>query len=206
MEIVYITTTQERAERMHALVGHTISGERLEQRPMVQCASAEDFLAAPLTLYDITAVRPVPSIEYPRMIDVIIEYQPHIFHCAVCGAESSKIPDSLWTLRGYKRYAWCSEDCEREIRARLRSEVEDFRREVFGDDPVGVALAVQCAVPFVREVNGRWYCQGMPEIFWRALTTKEFEEVIRQWRALYKAAMQDVARTLQMVCQLPLKG
>ncbi len=162
-EITIATTYKERAEWMEKnLIGHTMSGERLEQRPMVQHTDAEDFLATPLKLYDILAIRLSPSVEYPRMIDVIATYQPHIFYCAICGAESSKIPDELWTLRGYKRYAWCGDACERQIRARLRSEVEDFRREVFGDDPVGVALAIQCASPFERLINGVVYCKGLP--------------------------------------------
>ncbi|HZT98093.1 MAG TPA: hypothetical protein VFA10_00440 [Ktedonobacteraceae bacterium] len=201
-EITIATTYQERAEWMQKnLIGHTMSGERLEQRPMVQYTDALDFLATPLKLYDILAIRLVPSVEYPRMIDVIATYQPHIFHCAICGTECSKIPDELWTLRDYKRFSWCSSGCEQQIRANIHQEVEDYRREVFGDDPVGVALAVQCAAPFERRRNGVVYCKGMPEIFWRALSKEEFEEAIRQWRALYKSAMQDLTATLQMVCK-----
>lgn len=200
-EITIATTYQERAVWMKKnLIGHTMSGERLEQRPIVQYTDAEDFLATPLKLYDILAIRLAPSAEYPRMVDVIATYQPHIFSCAICGAESLKIPDSLWTLRGYKRYAWCSEDCERQIRARLRSEVEDFRREVFGDNLIEVVLAIQCASPFERRVNGRVYCKGIPEIIERAITRAELEEVVRQWRALYKSSMQDLTATLHLKC------
>ena len=130
MEIVIATTTMESATHMQqTVVGHTMSGEALEQRPQVQFTSAADFLDAALRIYEITAIRLVPSVQYPPLVEVIAEYRPAVFHCESCGKEHSNYPGSVYRLDGVFNCFTCSPDCRKQLQAMANAEVEAFRAQ-----------------------------------------------------------------------------
>ncbi|MBA2677537.1 MAG: hypothetical protein H0U76_03965 [Ktedonobacteraceae bacterium] len=194
-EIVIATTTPDRAQQMQqTLVGHTMTGEALEQRPQVQYTSADDFLDAALRIYEIIAIRLVPSVQSPARMDVIADYRPAIFICEQCGREHANYPERIWGLDGISRRFVCSEDCRKQVQATATAEKDAYRANL--GNPVEAAL------------DGYYRREGIPDRLRNALTMAEYEEVGRRgsraWSAAYRAFLSVLSsRCTQQGSQLP---
>jgi hypothetical protein len=187
-EIVIATTSAERAEQMQKeLVGHTMSGEALEQRSHVQLTSADDFLGAALRIYEITAIRCEPSLSQPLLTDVIAEYRRAIFLCEACGKEHSDYPEQLSGLDGSAHHYVCSPVCRKIVQERLREEMAAYR--VALGDPIAVGIAEMWHNQSC--ISGRLY---------RILSNEELRTI---GLAVRQKAHQEIvdALTQRIVCQ-----
>ncbi len=195
MEIVIATTTVEHAQQMQqTLVGHTMSGEALEQRPQVQFTSAEDFLDAALRIYEITAIRLVPSTKYPSLTDVIAEYRPAIFICEACGKEHPDYPVQLFGLDNSTHHFGCSPTCRRIVQKRLDAEIQAFRAEL--------AVIAQRLPELLGDVPLHMLCLYRDPA--SDLTVATFLKAVKKWRtASTKARQELVAILCQRYSQLP---
>jgi hypothetical protein len=187
MEIVIATTTVERAQQMQqTLIGHTMSGESLEQRPQTHYTSAEDFLDAALRIYEITAIRLVPLVKYPSLINVVAEYRPAVFICEACGKEHSDYPVQLFGLDDYTHHFVCSPICRRIVQNRLDAEIQTFRAEL--------AAIAQHLPELLGDVPPHMLCRYRDPA--SKLTVATFLKAVKKWRAASTKARQELVAVL----------
>jgi hypothetical protein len=170
VEIVIATTDAARAQWMkNHYIGHTMSGESLERRPMVQYTDAADFFDAAMRLYRITHIRLVPSSHYPALTDVIAEYERAILLCEVCGVAAgfSDLHDMKPPACVEEYHCFCSE-CKTSLQQKLTAEIEEERQRL--GDPIDACIGF--LLQQKRPV--------LPHRLARLLTGKELHEVGRQ--------------------------
>lgn len=187
MEIVIDTTTLGRAQQMQqTLIGHTMSGEALEQRPSVQYTSADDFLGAALRIYEIIAIHLAPSVQYPTFTEVIAEYRPAVFICEACGKEHSDYPVQLFGLDDYVHHFVCSLPCHRIVQQRLDAEIEAFRLEL--------AVIAKCYPELLVDDPPHMLCiYRDPQ---EPLTVATFLRAVKKWRMASTLLRQELVTIL----------